>query len=190
MKFTKISENAFKQIQLNAGIIVSSFTPSTMAIGDIIAATTDGVNIVATPTFSDFADNIDNARKNLKEFKVLESWEVKMSGTFVTVDAAAVTRLIGAADADSSDATHIVPRNSVKQADFKDLWWIGDYSDKNDGDTAGYCAVHLMNTISTGGLQLTTGDKEKGKFAFEFTAHYSSAEQDTVPFEVYIKAGA
>ena len=46
-----------------------------------------------------------------------------------------------------------------------------------------------MNALSTGGFQLQTSDKAKGQFAFTYTAHYSMAAQDTVPFEVYIKAG-
>ena len=53
----------------------------------------------------------------------------------------------------------------------------------------GYIAIHLMNALSTGGFQLQTSDRAKGQFAFTYTAHYSMSAQDTVPFEVYIKAG-
>ena len=44
-----------------------------------------------------------------------------------------------------------------------------------------------MNALSTGGFQIQTGDKTKGQFAFEYTAHYSMKNQDKVPFEIYIK---
>ncbi len=47
----------------------------------------------------------------------------------------------------------------------------------------------MMNALSTGGFQLQSGDNAKGQFAFEYTAHYSMAAPDTVPFELYIKAG-
>lgn len=47
----------------------------------------------------------------------------------------------------------------------------------------------MLNTLSTGGFSLQTGDKEKGQMSFEYTAHYSITAQDTVPCEVYIKAG-
>ena len=47
----------------------------------------------------------------------------------------------------------------------------------------------MLNGLSTGGFQLQSGNKEKGQFEFEFTLHYSLAEQSRVPFEVYIKAG-
>ena len=63
----------------------------------------------------------------MKEFKQITSIEVLMSGTFVTVTAALAQRLVGAADIASGDNTKIVPRNTLKDTDFKDLWWVGDW---------------------------------------------------------------
>lgn len=191
MKYDRIPENTFKNLQLNAGILLSSFTPSTATVTDtdIIGATTGGVNFTAIPAFSDFGSDIDNCPKNMKELKKLESWEIKMSGTFVTVDAAAIKRLSAAADIDSTDTTKIKIRNDILQSDFQDLWWVGDYSDVNDDTNGGYVAIKMSNALSTGGFQIQTSDKAKGQFAFEFTAHYSMSAQTTVPFEVYVKAG-
>lgn len=190
MKYTKIPATAFQNIQLNAGILVDAFTPSTGEIGNIIGATTGGNNFTATPTFKDYAEDIDNAPKNMKEFKKLESWtDVNMSGTFATVTAGLVKTLIGAADIDTQDSTHIVPRNDVLDSDFNDIWWVGDYSDKNGDQNGGYCAIHLINGLSTGGFQIQTTDKAKGTFAFTFTGHYSVENQSQVPFEVYIVEG-
>ena len=189
MKYTQIPATAFQNIQLNAGILVDSFVPSTGTIGRLIGATTGGVNFTDTPEFSDFGEDIDNCPKNTKELKKLTSHEAKMSGTFVTLDAATVHLLAAAADVDELDATHIIPRNDLEQTDFKDVWWVGDYSDKNTGDNAGYVAIHLMNALNTGGFQIQSSDKAKGQFAFEFTGHYSMDEQDKVPYEIYIKQG-
>ena len=189
MKYTKIPETTFEQIQLDAGILVDAFTPATGVIGNIIGATSGGINFTATPTYTDFGDDIDNCPKNMLELKKLESWEAKMSGSFVTVTAGLVKTLIGAADADSQDATHIVPRNDIATTDFTDIWWIGDYSDKNGETNGGHMAIHLMNGLSTGGFQIQSTDKAKGMFSFEFTGHYSMDAQETVPFEIYIKAG-
>ena len=47
----------------------------------------------------------------------------------------------------------------------------------------------MMNTLSTGGFQIQSTDRAKGKFNFEYTAHYSMDAQTVVPFEVYVKAG-
>lgn len=191
MKYTKIPETTFQNIQLNAGVLLSSFTPSSATVSDeaIIGATTGGINFTATPAYIDFGEDIDNCPKNMKELKKLDSWEVKCSGTFVTIDTASAKSLIGAADIGTSDTTKVTPRNDIAQADFSDIWIVGDYSDKNGATNGGFVAIHMMNALSTGGFQIQTADKAKGQFAFEYTAHYSMSAQDTVPFEVYVKAG-
>ena len=191
MKYTKIPETTFQNLQLNAGVLLSSFTPSSATVSDeaIIGATTGGINFTATPTYTDFGEDIDNCPKNMKELKKLDSWEVKCSGTFVTIDTAVAKSLIGAADIGTSDTTKVTPRNDLAQADFSDIWIVGDYSDKNGATNGGFVAIHMMNALSTGGFQIQTADNAKGQFAFEYTAHYSMSAQGTVPFEVYVKAG-
>ncbi len=191
MKFTKIPSDAFQKLQINAGILTTDFTPATGTIGEAgqIGATTGGVNFTATPTYSDFGEDIDNCPKNMKEFKRQDMVEAKMSGTFINADTKTAKLLCGAADIDTSDTTKVVPRTDLKDSDFTDLWLVGDYSDKNGAKNGGFIAIHMLNALSTGGFQLKTADKAKGQFAFEFTAHYSLAAQDKVPYEIYIKAG-
>ena len=188
MKFTQIPQDTFKELVLNAGLLLSDFTPSTAEVSDdaIIGATSGGVTFTATPSFSDFGDDIDNCPKNTKELKRLDSWEVKASGTFVSVNATSAKTMVAAADESSGKIT---PRNDISDTDFKDIWLVGDYSDKNGATKGGYIAIHMLNSLSTGGFQMKTGDKSKGQFSFEFTGHYSITAQDTPPFEIYIKAG-
>ena len=190
MKYTQIPATTFQNIQLNAGILVDTFTPSTGTIGNLLGATTGGVQFSDTPEYSDFGEDIDNCPKNMLELKRLDSHDVKMSGTFVTLSAETAKILVAAGDVDSSDATHIVPRNDLLTTDFEDLWWIGDYSDQNTGNNAGFVAIHMMNALNTGGFQIQSGDKAKGQFAFEFTGHYSMNAQDQVPYEIFIKQGS
>lgn len=191
MKFTRIPETTFQKLQLNAGILVSEFTPATGTVDetDIIGATTGGVSFSAVATYSDKGEDIDNCPINVKELKQLDSWEVTMSGTFVTVDTNAAKLMIGAADIDKSNTTLVKPRNDVLATDFQDIWWVGDYSDKNGDTNGGYVAIHMLNGLSTGGFQLQSSNRKKGNFEFEFTGHYSIDAQDTVPFEVYVKSG-
>lgn len=189
MKYTQIPQNTFKELQLNAGILVDDFNPLTGVVGSIIGATSGGVNFTATPSYTDFGDDIDNCPKNTMELKKLESWEVKMSGTFVSVTKELAKKLVAVGDVDAEDDAHIIPRNDIALTDFGTVWWIGDYSDVNTGADAGFIAIKLFNALSTGGFQIQTSDKAKGQFAFEFTGHYSINAQDTVPFEIYVKAG-
>lgn len=191
-KFTRVKEDAFQTMQLNAGILLDDFDPSSGTFEDenILGATSGGTNFTATPEYEDFGEDVDNCPINMKEFKQITSIEVLMSGTFVTVTAALAQRLVGAADIAKGDNTKIVPRNTLKDTDFKDLWWVGDYSDKNGATNGGFVAIHMLNSLSTGGFQIQSGNREKGQFAYEFTGHYSLANQDQVPFEVYVKAGS
>lgn len=188
MKFTQIPPEAFQELQLNAGVLLSTFTPDSgeLQAEDILGATSGGVNFTATPSYTDFGEDIDNCPKNTKELKQLDSWEILLSGTYVTVNATQVKSLIGPADVNT---TKITPRNDLADTDFADIWWVGDYSDKHGDSNGGFIAIHMLNTLSSGGFQIQSGDKTKGQFAFEYTAHFSIKAQDTVPFEVYVQAG-
>lgn len=190
-KFTKLPTDAFENIQLNAGILLSDFDPTTATIKQesILGATSGGINFTATPSYTDFGEDIDNCPKNTKELKHIESIEVKMSGTFITMKASTAKMLAGSADIDTKDATHIVPRADIVDSDFQDVWWIGDYSTKTGEKNGGYCAIHMMNGLNTGGFQIQSTDKAKGQFAFEFTGHFSISDVSKVPYEVFIKAG-
>ena len=188
-KFTKVPTDTFEKLQLNAGILVDSFTPATGAIGNILGATTGGINFTTNPTFTDFGEDVDNVPNNMKEFKHLDSYDPQMSGTFLTCSPALAKMLVGAADIDSQNSTKIVPRAELLASDFTDVWWIGDYSDINTGDSAGFLAIHLMNALNTAGFQIQSTKNEKGQLAFEFHGHYSLASQETVPFEIYVKTG-
>lgn len=191
MKYTQIPVNTYQQLQMNAGYFAKKFNPADGEVeqDDILGATSGGANITVTPSYVDLGEDIDNCPKNTKELKQLESWEIKGSGTLVTMNPEIARMFVGAADIDKSDATKITPRMTLSQSDFADLWLIGDYSDKNGAQNGGFIAIHLINALSTGGFQIQTTDKAKGQFAFEFTAHQSISTPDVAPVEIYVKAG-
>lgn len=188
MKYTKVSPDAFQNLQLNAGIMLSAFDPESgqFELANIIGATSGGVNFTATPTITDFGEDIDNATR-AKEFQRITDYAASMSGTFITLTEAQVKLLIGAADI---DGTKITPRHELKDEDFTDLWWVGDYSDKNSEESGGFIAIHMKNSLSTGGFSIQSGKNAKGTSAFTFTGHYSIENIDEVPFEVFVKVGA
>ena len=193
MKFTQVPTDTFENLVLNAGILVDTFTPSSGVIGNILGATTGGIEFSTNPTYTDFGEDIDNVPANTKQLKRLQSFDPTMSGTFLTVDTAAVKSLIGAADIGTSDTTKVVPRDQLVAADFEDVWWVGDYSDKNvDAEsthTAGYIAIHLMNALNTAGFKITSSKDNKAQMAFEYHGHYVISNISTPPFEIYVKAG-
>ena len=196
MKFTQVAADTFSKIQLNAGVLVTEFDPSTPTLdtSKIIGATGGGVTFSATPTFLDFGDDIANVPANTKDLKKIDSITAVMSGTFKAVDTDLSKRLIAAADVTVATGK-VTPRNVLLDDDFDDIWWVGDYSDVNTDGTgqsaqaAGFIAIKLLNALSTGGFQIKSNDKGKGDFAFEFTGHYSLDNIDVVPYELYVKPG-
>lgn len=192
MRYTKIRGTTFQELQLNAGIFLLNFTPATGSFEptDMLWATSGGASFSDVPTFSDKGEGIDNCPRNMKELKTMDYREVTMSGTALTINSKNATKLMVAADVDKSDPTKFIPRNDLLDTDFFDIWWVGDYSDKNGETKGGYIAIHLLNALNTGGFQIQSTDRDKGQFAFSFMGHYSMSAQDTVPYELYIKDGA
>ena len=188
MKFTQIAADTFRKLQLNAGVLLTTFDPTTGELNreNIIGATGGGVSFSAVPEFLDFGEDIDNVPANTMELKRIDSFTVTMSGTYKSVDTTLAKALAAAADVADGKVT---PRNVLQLADFHDIWWVGDYSDTNTGENAGYIAIRLMNALSTGGFTIQSNDNGKGDFSFEYTGHYSISNVDLVPFEIYIKQG-
>lgn len=194
MKFTQIPTNTFENLQINAGILIKGsdgFNPATGTIKteQMLGATSGGINITCVPSFVDFGENVDNCPKNTMELKKLENWECKIAGSFVTVNPSLAKMMLGASDIDSLDTTKITPRVDLSVDDFSDVWFVGDYSDKNGATNGGFVAIHLLNALNTSGFSLQTSDKEKGTFAVEFTGHVSMNALDVTPMVFYIKSG-
>jgi hypothetical protein len=191
MQYTKVPEDAYNEIQMNAAMVCTSFVPSTGVANGQIGVTSGGVNITVQPNFIDLGEDMDNVPKNTMELMRIDGETITASFTMVTVNTATAKLAMAAADIDGTDTSKIVARDQLKSTDFTgDLWIIGDYSSANTGaGTAGFCAVHLKNVLSTGGFNWQTQDKGKGQFSNTFTAYRSLEDPDTVPYEVYIKEG-
>lgn len=188
MTFTQIRETTFEELQVNAGVVLKEFDPATfdgeLELENILFATSGGTTITDTPEFRDAGEGIDNAPRNMKEFKKLVRREVKISGSKVTFTPDSVKADMAAADISTvegkTDVTKITPRDTLKDEDFMDFWVVGDYG------VGGYMAVHIMNALSVSGFNWKTTDQGNGTSDFEYTAHYSIKNQSQVPYEVYI----
>lgn len=179
-RFTKIPQDTFEQLQMDAGVLLKTFNPAQPAITDenIITATTGGVNPTCVPTYSDMGEDVDNCPVNMKELKHLDSWECTLSTTALGTSPELIRLSLGCADVTASSGM-IVPRKDLAQTDFADIWWVGD---KAGG---GFVAIQLKNALSTGGFSLQTTKNGKGQIALELTGHVSIDAQDTMPMVFY-----
>lgn len=185
-RFSRISQTAFEEMQLDAGMFLNNFNPAKPNVqdADIVCATTGGITISCVPSFVDFGEDVDNCPNNTKELKMIEGYECTVSATALGVSPEAIRLSIGAADIDGTDNTKVVPRMTLKSSDFTDLWWVGDRVD------GGMVAVNIKNALSTGGFSLQTTKKGKGQLSMTITGHTSISAQDEVPMEFYSVAGS
>lgn len=177
--FTVIPQDTFDGLQLDAGVLLKKFDPAKVAAPadeDIICATTGGINISCVPTYSDLGEDVDNCPTNTKELKHLDGWECKMSFTALGTSPENIKLALGAA---TVSTTKVTPNRDLKQADFSDIWWVGDRAD------GGVVAACLKNALSTGGFTLQTTKNGKGQVSVELTGHVSIDAQDTMPMEFY-----
>ena len=185
-KFTRVSEDAFKEIQLEAGLLLNKFDPTGVTEvldADIVCATTGGIEVSCKATYSDYGEDIDNVPTNMLEFKQLDGWECTMAFTALNASADVIKLALGAADI-TAESGKITPRMTLNTtADVADIWWVGDRSD------GGFVAVKLAKALSTEGVTLKTSKKGKGQLSCTLTGHVSIKAQDVVPMEFYVSAG-
>lgn len=179
--FTRIPADTFSQIQKNAGILLYHFDPKNPVVADedIICPTTGGISIRCKPTYSDQGEDVDNCPAGLLELMNLDSWDCGMSTTSLGTSPKSIRLALGAADVDTEDATHIVPRNAMKVTDAQDIWWVGD---KANG---GMLAACLKNALSQEGFELQTTKNGKGQTAISLSGHPRVETQAEVPMEFW-----
>lgn len=182
-KFTTIASDAFDTIQLDAGVVLTNFDPADPVkpeSDDILATTTGGIEITCQPTYSDLAEDVDNAPNGLKEYMHLDGWECSIGFTSIKFNAANTKWSLGSADiTEGTGFKKIAPRRDLEQTDFSDIWWVGD---KANG---GAYAVKLENAISSEGLSIKTEKNGKGQSETTISGHPSVVDPDKVPMEFY-----
>lgn len=184
-RFSKISQNTFNELQVDAGVLLNQFNPESPELLDeaIICATTGGINPTCVASYSDWAEDIDNVPNGTKEMMHVDGWETSLAFTALNITAETIRMALGAADV-NTETGKITPRMSLDQEkDFTDVWWVGDMSD------GGLCAICLKNALSTEGFSLQTTKNGKGQLSVTLGGHVSINAQDEVPMEFYVQEG-
>ena len=146
-------------------------------------------------SYTDLGDDVDNCPKGSKELKRFDTCDPVLSGTGITAPSAVGKRFMAAARLDPGSAEigvnneRLVPLQTIDPTtDFDDLWFVCPYGADvtvNGRHVNKGIAIHLKNAFNTTGYQLTTTDRAKGTFSFEFHGHPSIATPDDIPYEVY-----
>jgi len=181
MRFTKIPRSTFDELQVEAGLLLKNFDPTTGAFADedILSATTGGITVNVTPSFSDFGEDVDNCPNNTMELKRIDDVDVNVTTTAINISEDNIKYMLGAADTDAETGV-ITVRKTLALADFKTIWYVGDMAN------GGFIAVKIKNALSTGGFSLKTSKKGKGNVSLTLTGHFSIDDVDDVPVEFYL----
>lgn len=199
-EYMKVPSDTFETIQMDAGIICTSFNPSTGAVSGIIGAIgSDGFKFASNPKYQDYGEDIGNIPDGTMQMLRITGYDPTASGNYKNVTNAMLKLLeAGAAYDDSgsaNDENHIIPKAGFVDLNaFQTLYFVGNYSNINDGTGAtapyaGYMAVAIKNALNRTGFQWQTTKNGKGTFAFEFHGHYDLNNLDDQPFEYYIRKG-
>ncbi len=127
---------------------------------------------------------MDNCPANLLELKKIDSWDCGLEFTSLGTSPQSIRLALGAADIDTNDPTHILPRKVLKVSDAQDIWWVGDRAD------GGWVAAVVRKALSTNGFSLKTSKNGKGNTSVNLTGHVTVETQDKVPMEFYSSAPA
>ena len=180
MAYTKITKAQFDEMQFNAGVLVRSFSMDNPAITDeyIVCATTGGFSLAVEPSYVDLGDGVYMMQPGTAEMMMLTGWNVEASFTCISMSAISIRMVLGSAE-DIAD-NGIVPKMELQDADYNNLYWIGDRVD------GGLVCVELINALSDEGISIKTTPKGMGEVSVHLTCHASIEEDmEAVPVEIY-----
>lgn len=190
-----IRPDAFKQLQLNAGIFLVDFDHSAIATADalktaIASAVTAGTNILGvtrgggtfTVTREIRTPEVDGVRYAFKGQDFIDSADAYLSGTLLEVNAINFKRLLSTGESVTEGKKTTVTMHTAVDPDtdyIPSLVWVGDIADGR------LIMVVLDNAFNTADFSLTFTDKGEGTMPFEFHARQENVnDYDKAPFEV------
>lgn len=183
---TGLTERTIVNLQLNAGVLLTSYTKGEdIAEEDIIGATRGGGSFTAVPTVHQAA--VDGAPTYTKGLERVDDWVITLNATMLEVNDDAISRALGVGvvktGGGAADTVFTVKR-TVNDADYKDLYWVGDLSNGQN------VVIKIKNALNTSGLNLTFTDRGEGTYALALIGHFTVDDLDTAPFELTIERAA
>lgn len=189
-----IRTEAFKKLQLNAGIFLENFDYSSYtgsialkaaiktALADktkILGVTRGGGSFTATRDIR--TPEVDGMRYPFKGSDFVDAIDAFLAGTLLEVTPENMDRLLATGDVvTSGKKTTVTMHTAITDEDYIDsLIWVGDLADGS------LVLIALKNAINTADFSLTFTDKGEGTMTFEFHARQDEVtDYDDAPFEI------
>lgn len=196
---TPLRRETFKNLQLNAGLVLVNFdigsysdagalkTALDAAIVDgtkLLGATRGGGNFNITREIRNV--EVDGMRQKFVGSEIVDSADAYLSTTLLEITPEHLKAVIGNADIDNTEPTHVIItiRTAIEDEDYlPNLVWVGDTSE-------GFLAIELENALNTADFTLTYADKNEGTLNCEYHAHQADVSGDnTVPVKIHYLTG-
>lgn len=188
-----IRNEAFQNLQLNAGIFLVDFDHSNIADSDALktaikALLSDQTKILGvtrgggtfTVTREMRTPEVDGMRYPFKGADFVDSIDAYLSGTLLEVVPDNFKRLLGTGEATTSGKKTTVTMHTAINSDtdyIDNLAWVGDLADGR------LVLIELDNAFNTADFSLTFTDKGEGTMTFEFHARQDEVlDYDYAPF--------
>ena len=188
-----IRNEAFQNLQLNAGIFLVDFDHSNIADSDALktaikALLSDPTKILGvtrgggtfTVTREMRTPEVDGMRYPFKGADFVDSIDAYLSGTLLEVVPDNFKRLLGTGEATTSGKKTTVAMHTAIDSDtdyIDNLAWVGDLADGR------LVLIELDNAFNTADFSLTFTDKGEGTMTFEFHARQAEVlDYDYAPF--------
>lgn len=182
-EWSAITLDDFQAMQFDSGFLVKNFDPSNVEIDheDIVDITSGNIGFQLTPTLVDLGQDVNNLHGVFKELQYISQWSGgQLTFTSLKFSVENYKRNLGAADISGNKVS---PRMYLKSEDFESIAWVG----KLIG--GGFAAIVMKNTVSTGGISISTSKDGKGTNSVTLTGFMSIEDQETVPAEFYAITG-
>lgn len=179
---TGLTDRTIKSLQLNAGVLLSSYTKGgEIDETNIIGATRGGGSFNAVPELHQAA--VDGAPTYTKGLERCDGWNVNLTFTMVEFTAPAIVRALGAGASSKvvESDTKITAVTNILATDYSDIYWVGDTSDGKN------VVILVKNAMNTAGLALTVSDKGEGTFGLTLQGHHAVDNLDAAPFEITLE---
>lgn len=183
---TGLTERTIKNLQLNAGVLLKSYTKGgEISESNIIGATRGGGTFSAVPTVHQVS--VDGSPVYVKGLERVDEWVVTLAvASFLEFTPESLSSALGVAVKKESvtDGTKLTCSRNISAGDYKDLYWVGDTSDGKN------IVIHLKNCLNLTGLVITQNDKGEGTYPVTYTAHYDAptasgqSDFETAPFDI------
>lgn len=182
---TGLTERTIKNLQLNAGVLLKSYTKGgAISESNIIGATRGGGTFSAVPTIHQVS--VDGSPVYVKGLERVDEWVVTLAvSSFLEFTPESLSSALAVAVKKESvaDGTKLTCSRTVAAGDYQDLYWVGDTSDGKN------IVIHLKNCLNLTGLVITQTDKGEGTYPVTYTAHYDApttaqADFETAPFDI------